>query len=161
MKGKSETSFCEMQRKKRAVRGRGNRSVLYRHKGGCRWEGIEDERYKVEDGGWADVVRRVLIGTHGESTKFHVRYFEISPGGFSSLERHGHEHVVICIRGGGIVRTGRRKRNMGFLDTLYISPDTVHQLSNPFDEPFGFLCVVNADRDRPVVLPESDDGNTG
>lgn len=148
-----------MPRKKRPAKGRGNRSALYRHKGGCRWGGIEDERYKLEGGGWADVVRRVLIGTHGESTRFHVRYFEISPGGFSSLERHGHEHVVICIKGAGVVRTGRRKRNMGFLDTLYISPDTVHQLSNPFSEPFGFLCVVNAERDRPVVLTEGGEGD--
>ncbi len=152
VKKKSETSFCEMPDKKKSAPRKANRSAFYRHRGECSWYGIEDEQYKVEGGGWADVVRRVLIGTHAESTKFHVRYFEISPGGFSSLERHKHEHVVICIRGEGLVRTGRKKRNMGFLDTVYIAPDTVHQLSNPSDEPFGFLCIVNARRDRPVVL---------
>jgi quercetin dioxygenase-like cupin family protein len=41
---------------------------------------------------------------------------------------------------------------MGFMDTVYISPDTVHQLLNPFDAPFGFLCIVNARRDKPKVL---------
>lgn len=152
MKKKADISVCEMPGKRKAAGKRANKTAFYPHRGRCRWEGIEDEQYKVEGGGWADVVRRVLIGAHGESTRFHVRYFEISPGGFSSLERHRHEHVVICVRGEGIVRTGKRKRNMGFLDTLYISPDTVHQLSNPFDEPFGFLCIVNSKRDRPVVL---------
>lgn len=152
MKQKRDVSFCEMPGKKKPVRKGANRSAFYRHRGACRWEGIEDECYKAEGGSWADVVRRVLIGSHGESTRFHVRYFEISPGGFSSLERHRHEHVVICIRGEGIVRMGKRKRSMGFLDTVYIAPDIVHQLSNPFGAPFGFLCVVNSDRDRPVVL---------
>lgn len=155
VKKRSEASFCEMPGKTKAAKVKTNRSAFYRHKGQCRWEGIQDEQYKIEDGGWADVVRRVLIGNHGESSKFHVRYFEISPGGFSSLERHRHEHVVICIRGEGFVRTGQKKRKMKFLDTIYISPDAAHQLSNPFDEPFGFLCIVNADRDRPIVLNDS------
>lgn len=141
-----------MPGKKRIARRRASRSAFYAHKGECRWKGIEDERYKVEGGSWADVVRRVLIGTHGESTKFHVRYFEIFPGGYSSLEKHRHEHVVICIKGKGVVLVGKKKRNMGFLDTLYIAPDTAHQLSNPSDEPFGFLCIVNAERDKPVLL---------
>ncbi|MEJ2695637.1 MAG: cupin domain-containing protein [Candidatus Sulfobium sp.] len=152
MKKKSVESFCELPAKKKGEGRRANRTAFYPHKGECRWEGIRDDQYKVEGEGWADVVRRVLIGSHGESTKFHVRYFEISPGGFSSLERHGHEHVVICIKGEGVVRTGKLKRNMRFLDVLYIASDIVHQLRNPFDEPFGFLCIVNAERDRPVKL---------
>ena len=155
MKKKSDDSFCEMPSSKMSEKRRTGRSAFYRHRGGCRWDGIKDEKYKAEGTGWADVVRRVLIGSHGESTKFHLRYFEITPGGFSSLERHRHEHVVVCVRGKGVVRAGTKKINMRFLDTLYIAPDTVHQLSNPFDEPFGFLCVVDAERDRPVVLSKS------
>lgn len=148
-----------MAGKKERTKAKVNRSAFYRHRGECRWDGVEDEKYKVEGAGWADVVRRVLVGGRGESTKFHVRYFEISPGGFSSLERHRHEHVVICIKGEGLVRTGKRKRKMGFLDTVYIAPDLVHQLSNPFDAPFGFFCIVNADRDRPVPVTGSADNS--
>jgi ribulose-bisphosphate carboxylase large chain len=94
----------------------------------------------------------VLIGAHGETTKFHVRYFEISQGGNSSFEKHRHEHVVICIRGRGALLFGKKKRPMEYLDTAYISPDTPHQLTNPYQEPFGFLCIVNAKRDRPKLL---------
>ncbi len=94
----------------------------------------------------------MLIGEHGEKTKFHVRYFEIASGGFSSFEKHRHEHVVIVVHGKGYIRIDKKKSLIGFLDTTYIKSDTPHQLSNPFDEPFGFLCIVNARRDRPVLL---------
>ncbi|MFN3395177.1 MAG: cupin domain-containing protein [Thermodesulfovibrionales bacterium] len=131
------------------------KSRLYRHRGDFTWKGIKTERYKPKGGDWADIVRRVLIGNHGEAARFHLRYFEILPGGYSSFERHRHEHVVICVRGRGQVLTGKRRHTMNFLDTLYIAPEEPHQLSNPFDEPFGFFCIVNARRDKPKILKSS------
>jgi ribulose-bisphosphate carboxylase large chain len=64
---------------------------------GYGWEGVEPEVYKSgqeENGQWKNIVRQVLIGKRAEATAFQVRYFEIMPGGFSSLEKHGHAHVV-------------------------------------------------------------------
>ncbi len=145
-------SFCEIGGRKKASRRKTNRCAFYKHAGDFTWRGIKDAPYKAEDCGWSHIIRRVLIGSHGESAKFHVRYFEISPGGFSSLEKHMHEHVVVCVKGEGVVRTGKTKRGMGFMDILYISPDTVHQFINPFQNPFGFLCIVNSKRDKPEVL---------
>lgn len=148
-------SVCGITPPKKAGIRKTNRCSFYEHKGGMAWKGVKDEPYKVAGAagaGWSNIIRRVLIGNRGESAKFHVRYFEISPGGQSSLERHLHEHVVICVKGEGMLRTGRTKRKMKFMDTVYISPDTVHQLLNPFDSPFGFFCIVNARRDRPKVL---------
>ncbi len=144
-------SYCEIDIAKRSL-AKANKCAFYRHKGDMAWRGVASEPYKTLSGGWSNIIRRVLIGAHGESAKFHVRYFEIAPGGSSSLEKHKHEHVVICVKGEGVARTGKAKRKMGFMDTLYISPDVVHQLTNPFKVPFGFLCVVNARRDRPKVL---------
>jgi ribulose-bisphosphate carboxylase large chain len=92
------------------------------------------------------------VGEQGERTAFHVRYFEISPGGFTSLEHHGHEHVVVVLRGTGEVRLGAALYPVGVGDTVYIAPQAVHQLRNPSAvEPFGFLCVVDAQRDAPVL----------
>jgi quercetin dioxygenase-like cupin family protein len=151
-KGMKEVSSCEIGGAQKTATAGPNRTALYRHKGEMTWSGVKEEPYKTKGNEWSNIVRRVLIGSHGESTKFHVRYFEIAPGGCSSLERHRHEHVVICVRGEGFVRTGKKKSKMEFMDTLYISPDTVHQLSNPLDAPFGFLCIVNAKRDRPKIV---------
>jgi ribulose-bisphosphate carboxylase large chain len=155
MKKKTDTglSCCELPAKTRKTR-KPNVCAFYKHLRNFSWKGVRDEPYKPEGSDWAKIVRRVLVGSHGETAKFHVRYFEISPGGNSSLEKHRHEHVVICIRGQGTVLTGKKKRTMMYLDTLYISPDMPHQLMNPFKEPFGFLCIVNARRDRPKLLTD-------
>jgi quercetin dioxygenase-like cupin family protein len=125
---------------------------IYRHKGDCRWSGVRTERYKQLDGGWSAISRNVLIGKSGESAKFHLRYFEIAPEGFSSLEMHRHEHVVICIRGKGRVRIGDRAHTIKHLDTVYLAPNTIHQLNNPYNEPFGFFCIVDARRDKPKLV---------
>jgi len=124
----------------------------FHHRGDFTWKGIRTENYKVEEGSWSSILRRVLIGNNNENTRFHVRYFEIAPGGFSSFEMHKHAHVVIVVRGKGKARIGKRSRTVNFMDTLYIKGLTPHQLSNPFEEPFGFLCIVNAKRDRPRII---------
>lgn len=143
-----------------------NSNKIYRYKGNFRWSGIKTEKYKQKDGGqgdkaknknWSAIARHVLIGSHGETTKFHLRYFEIAPNGYSSLEKHRHEHVVVCVRGKGKVLIGEKSHTIGYLDTVYIAPNTVHQLTNPYDEPFGFFCIVNAKRDKPkTVISVSD-----
>jgi quercetin dioxygenase-like cupin family protein len=136
-----------------------NKIRLYKYKGNFTWKGIKTEKYKTGGTDWKNIIRKVLIGNHNESTKFHIRYFEIASGGYSSFEKHRHEHVVIGIRGKGMVlcsKSGSSRTEMNyqlnFLDILYIAPNTPHQLSNPFHEPFGFLCIVNAKRDRPKIL---------
>ena len=103
-------------------------------------------------GDWADIARHTLIGNKGETSKFHLRYFEIAPRGHSSFETHKHEHVVVCVRGKGKAIAGKKSHTLNFLDTLYISPNTPHQLRNPFKSPFGFLCIVNAKRDKPKII---------
>ena len=139
-----------MKKQASAAKDKGaNKDRIYRHRGNCRWTGVATDKYKQVDGGWYSISRRVLVGKRGESAKFHLRYFEIAPGGHSSLERHKHEHVVICIRGKGRVKLGGKSHVIANLDTVYISPDTAHQLLNPYKEPFGFFCIVDAKRDRP------------
>jgi quercetin dioxygenase-like cupin family protein len=119
-----------------------------------RWEGVPVTEYKSPADHWCGVARMVLAGKGGEQTAFQVRYFEIAPGGFSSLEHHTHEHVVVVLRGRGQVRLGGAVHDLGFGDGVYVAPHEVHQFRNPSaTEPFGFLCVVDARRDAPVREP--------
>jgi len=120
-----------------------------------RWEGIPVSEYKQSAESWYGVARMALVGETGERTRFHVRYFEIAPGGFSSRESHRHEHAVIVLRGRGVVELGGERHELGFGDTVYVAPHEVHQFVNPTSEPFGFLCIVDAERDRPVLAPPS------
>ena len=126
-----------------------NRNRHYRFKSDFTWRGVKVRKYKKSGEDWSQIARQALIGESGETAKFHLRYFEIDPGGFSSFETHKHEHVVIGIRGKGRARLGRRTVEINYLDVLYINPDTPHRLYNPSDGPFGFFCIVNAKRDRP------------
>jgi ribulose-bisphosphate carboxylase large chain len=140
-------SSCELPVKK--TRRSSLRNRLYPFQGNFVWKGIRVERYKPSGDDWSEIIRQTIIGNHGERTDFELRYFEIRPGGYSSLETHRHEHVVIGIRGRGCVRLNRRDVEIGFLDVLYIAPHTVHRLYNPHNEPFGFFCIVDSKRDRP------------
>ena len=47
------------------------------------WLGVALENYKpeAENPSWQGVTRTELVGRRQESPKFHVRYFEVSPGG--------------------------------------------------------------------------------
>ena len=127
-------------------------TFIIRHKGNFRWRGVKEDKYKQKEKGWSSIIRNVLIGNNEEDTKFHVRYFEIQPHGYSSHEWHKHTHVVICIRGKGEVLLDKKKYHVNYLDTIYIAPKTKHQLRNPYGEPFGFICIVNSKRDKPVLV---------
>ncbi|UCH45638.1 MAG: cupin domain-containing protein [Nitrospiraceae bacterium] len=129
-----------------------NRNRLYTSCEDFSWKGVQVEKYKSGGDDWSGIVRQVLIGGRGESAKFHLRYFEIEPGGFSSFETHKHEHVVITVRGRGRAKVKRRIMDLKYLDVLYVNPDSPHRLSNPYEEPFGFFCIVNAKRDRPKII---------
>lgn len=121
-----------------------------------RWADIPVEEYKHPANHWCGVRRMVLVGGRGESTAFQLRYFEIAPGGFSSLESHAHEHAVVVLRGRGEVQLGSRVEEVGFGDVIYVAPHEVHQLRNPSTtEPFGFLCAVDVQRDAPTPCAAS------
>jgi ribulose-bisphosphate carboxylase large chain len=133
---------------------RGNHSKVIRHLGDFRWNEVPPEPYKATTDFWKGITRRELVGKRGESPRFHVRYFELAPGGYSTLEKHHHEHAVVALRGRGEVQFGCYIYSVGFGDVVYVAPDDPHQFRNPegATEPFGFLCIVNAERDKPQAV---------
>ncbi len=122
---------------------------------GFRWEGVDLEPYKIaahRGGEFRGASRQVLAGTHGERVRFHVRYFELEPRGFTTLEHHRHSHVVIGVRGRGKVSVGDTQYMIKRLDTIYIGPGEPHQLVATGRGKFGFFCIVDAKRDKPRPL---------
>ncbi len=116
-----------------------------------RWKGIESIPYKTPENGslaWRGVERFVLVGGAGEPTAFQLRYFEIASGGYSSLEQHRHAHAVLVVRGPGRVRVGDETYRVRPMDFIFIPPGVPHQFQAGRG-PFGFLCPVDAVRDRP------------
>eukprot|EP00667_Euglena_gracilis_P005775 EG_transcript_5818 len=121
--------------------------------GMSRWVDVPLEDYKPPaDKSWSGITRTELAGKRGESCLFHTRYFEVRPGGHTTLEKHQHEHVVIVFRGAGWCVLGDRAWQLREGDVVYTSPGEVHQFGcdENAQQEFGFFCIVNAVRDRPV-----------
>jgi quercetin dioxygenase-like cupin family protein len=123
--------------------------------GAGRWEGVGTLVYKEEgEAPFKSVTRQVLFGVPDLGCE--LRYFEVGPGGHSTLERHQHVHAVMIHRGEGLCLVGREVRPVTTGDLVYIPPMTWHQFRATAGVPFGFLCMVNAVRDKPQ-LPTADD----
>ncbi|MFQ3588055.1 MAG: cupin domain-containing protein [Fimbriimonadaceae bacterium] len=117
------------------------------------WDGVSLTTYKDEPGTWVGVTRRLLSGdTAGSQRSFEVRYFEIAPGGYTTHEKHAHEHCVIVLRGTGRVLLDGTWHEIGPFDVVNVGPWVPHQFANDSDEPFGLVCIVDRERDRPVPL---------
>jgi len=118
-----------------------------------KWSNRFVEEYKTDnDFDFSGINRQELIGKSGEKTSFDLRYFEIEPGGYSSLEKHVHEHVIIGVRGNGVLIKEDSSYNISVHDIAYVSPLEKHQLRNEGKEPFGFFCIVDHKRDKPIVI---------
>jgi quercetin dioxygenase-like cupin family protein len=120
-----------------------------------RWDGVEETRYKAEGSApFRDITRQVLF--QDPALACELRYFEMQPGGYSTLERHVHAHAVMIQRGQGRVLVGDRIFVVREHDLVHIPALTWHQFRAPDDAPFGFLCMVNAERDRPQLPTAAD-----
>jgi quercetin dioxygenase-like cupin family protein len=120
--------------------------------GGALWPTLPVRAYKDQPQLYRDVLRRVLLGGDEAALNFEVRYFEVGPGGFTTLESHQHAHAVIVLRGRGEVRLGDARQPLAPFDAVYVAPGEPHQFRADPDEVLGFLCVVDRDRDRPIPL---------
>jgi quercetin dioxygenase-like cupin family protein len=120
-----------------------------------RWEGVEARPYKEEGAApFKSVSRQVLFSDPRLAGE--LRYFEVEPGGYSTLERHDHMHAVMILRGEARVLVGAEVHDVKPRDLITIPPWTWHQFRPAPGETLGFLCLVNAERDRPQ-LPSAEE----
>src|SRR4249919_799660 len=127
----------------RAARGHGD------------WDDVPIHAYKQEAGvPFKDITRRLLFASPALACE--LRYFEMAPGGFSTLERHEHMHAVLILRGRGHCLVGEEVRVIETRDLVTVPAMTWHQFRATQGEPLGFLCMVNAARDKPQ-LPSPED----
>ena len=119
-----------------------------------RWQDVELLAYKQDaEAPFRDVTRQVLFADSKLGCEW--RYFEVGAGGHSTLERHGHVHAVMIHRGRGQCLVGDQVSDVGVGDLVFIPSHSWHQFRANAGEPLGFLCLVNAARDRPQ-LPDAE-----
>ncbi|HVJ48790.1 cupin domain-containing protein [Desulfitobacterium sp.] len=129
--------------------------MLIRHLGNYDWENTLVLNYKEEGTHFKSITRRVLCEGLAD-VPCQLRYFEIAPEGYSTLEHHQHAHLVMIFRGEGEVLLGDKIYPVQEKDVVTIPAQTWHQFRATKGTTFGFLCLVNIDRDRPF-LPTEDD----
>lgn len=122
---------------------------------GFRWASVERRPYKAEGSApFKGISRQLLFADPDLGCE--LRFFDIEPGGHSTLERHEHVHAVMILRGRGTCLVGDEVRTVAAHDLVTVPPMTWHQFRAAEDSPLGFLCMVNAERDRPQ-LPSEDE----
>lgn len=118
-----------------------------------RWQGVERLPYKeTGEAPFRAITRQVLFDEQALACQ--LRYFEMAPGGHSTLERHQHMHAVMILRGRGQCLLGDTVRDVAPHDLLTIPALVWHQFRANAGEAMGFLCMVNQQRDKPQ-LPDA------
>jgi quercetin dioxygenase-like cupin family protein len=120
-----------------------------------RWAGVGLTPYKATNAAPFKAISRQTLFSDPRLLA-ELRYFEIEPGGYSTLERHEHMHVVIVLRGGGQCLIGDEVHDLELNDLVVIEPWTWHQFRAPAAATLGFLCLVNAERDRPQAATQAE-----
>lgn len=126
------------------------------------WADVAATAYKPVEGsgargmGFTGVSRHTLAAPEELPAAWELRYFEFEPGGYSSLEKHGHAHFVVVLRGCGQALVGGQVVSCRPFDAVYVPPLAPHRWMTAGEEPFGFLCTVDRDRDRPQPLEDDE-----
>jgi quercetin dioxygenase-like cupin family protein len=127
---------------------------LVRHFKAFGWDDVPVLAYK-EGGPYKGVTRQILF-EGVEALPCQWRYFEVEPGGHSTLERHEHLHNVLILRGHGQCLVGGKIHDIGEYDLVHVPSLSWHQFRAAEDAPLGFLCLVADHRDRPQLPTDED-----
>ncbi|MEY3387328.1 MAG: hypothetical protein RI944_101 [Actinomycetota bacterium] len=122
-----------------------------------RWQGVEEHVYKAENefASFKEVTRRKLF-IDPDKSGIELRYFEVAPGGHTTLEKHDHIHLVVPIRGSGSCLVDDKVINLEINNVIHVPSWYWHQFRASNEETLGFLCLVTYERDRPT-LPTKED----
>jgi quercetin dioxygenase-like cupin family protein len=97
--------------------------------------------YELKRKGTKGVKVRYLLHKGVGARRIQLRLFTIEVGGYTPLERHGHEHEVFVLKGRALVKGGDREVVVTSGDVLFIPSREEHQFRNIGDEPVEFLCT--------------------
>lgn len=96
----------------------------------------------VEMDGVKGVTRAVVLGPPEGWSDHVMRVFRLEPGGFTPKHQHDWEHINHIISGRGKLMIGDQENELTEKDFALVPANTLHQFTNPYDEPFEFICIV-------------------
>ncbi|MBU0639355.1 MAG: cupin domain-containing protein [Planctomycetes bacterium] len=105
---------------------------------------LEHEQKDVTLEGAKDARMRMLVGPEDGANVFHMRHFEVAPGGHTPHHQHDYEHEIIVLKGKGVASSEQGDRPFRAGDVLWIPPNEKHQLRNESTEPLEVVCLIPA-----------------
>lgn len=90
---------------------------------------------------------RMLVGPNEGAGNFHMRHFEVAPGGYTPHHQHDYEHEILILSGQGFARSEQGERRFQAGDVIWVAPNEKHQFVNDGKEPCTFICLIPAPKD--------------
>ena len=100
---------------------------------------VEENEMNVK--GAHDVKVKYLLHAGVGAKRLQLRLFSIDVGGYTSLEKHKHEHEVLILQGKSLVRGGDSEVIVKEGDVIFIPSWEKHQFKNVGEEELYFLCT--------------------
>ena len=104
----------------------------------------QHEQVDVQMPGATRTRMRLLIGPDDGASNFHMRHFEIEPGGCTPHHSHDFEHEILILSGSGVAKSDQGERPFKAGDVIYVPPNEQHQFVNNTNEPCAFICLIPA-----------------
>ncbi len=105
-----------------------------------KYDEVKKEDVKME--GVQTTSVRWLIGQDSPAPNFHMRLFEVEPGGHSPLHTHGFEHEIYVVEGKGQINTEQKPIPLEKGSFALVMPNEKHQFENTGDSALKFLCMI-------------------
>src|SRR5438105_4075580 len=105
--------------------------------GEFRWQDVPVSAYGPENSRADRATRQILIGIGEQSPHFHMRYFAVQPGGYTSLDQHAHDHGVYILHGRARLRLSNEEHDLQTGEVVYIPGMEVNKFFAACDEPLG------------------------
>lgn len=107
----------------------------------------EHEQKDVTLPGAEHVRMRMLVGPQEGAEVFHMRHFEVAPGGHTPHHAHDYEHEVLILKGRGLVKGASGEQPCQPGDVVWMPPNEEHQFWNTGAVPLEFICLIPAPQD--------------
>ncbi len=105
------------------------------------------EQTPVQMEGAEGAQMRMLIGPDDGATNFHMRQFEVAPGGYTPCHRHDYEHEILILSGAGTAKSEQGERSFRSGDIIFVPANEEHQFKNTGADPLTFICLIPAPQD--------------
>ncbi|UCF06429.1 MAG: cupin domain-containing protein [bacterium] len=107
-------------------------------------DALSVEPRKVTTEGAEKATIRWLISQQDGAERFHLRLFELEPGGKTPLHTHEWEHEVFILKGSGTLIFEGKEHAFTDGQFILVPEGTEHSFLNTGEGNLQFLCIVPA-----------------